>query len=186
MWKCVYLQFYVLWICELWFSWCIIFDIICTLDLIEKLICRLLIMKAFAASEASLLLTALIPLAVTPVSLGICLCECHPAHWPIDGGGHENQIRPQQVLDQRKRDGCSLVNDQQFSLAQFHSITWVDVLLITGTDVTCAFSFPSHFGWGWDTKETYECTWIVCRCSLKIFTRTTALLNSGFKDWMIS
>lgn len=29
-------------------------------------------------------------------------------------------------------------------------------------------------------------TWMVCRCSLKMLTRTTALLNSGFSDWMIS
>lgn len=47
---------------------------------------------------------------------------------PIDGRGHKNQIRSEQFLNQRKRNGCSFIYDQQFSLAQFHSISWMDVL----------------------------------------------------------
>lgn len=48
---------------------------------------------------------------------------------PIDGRGHKNQIRSEQFLNQRKRNGCCFIYDQQFSLAQFHSIAWMDVLL---------------------------------------------------------
>ena len=48
---------------------------------------------------------------------------------PIDGRGHKNQIGSEQFLNQRKRNGCSFINDQQFCLAQFHSIAWMDVLL---------------------------------------------------------
>lgn len=51
--------------------------------------------------------------------------------WPVDGGGHENQVRPEEFLHQRKRDGCSLINDQQFSLTQLHCVARVDVLLDT-------------------------------------------------------
>lgn len=35
-------------------------------------------------------------------------------------------------------------------------------------------------------KARMPITWMVCLCSLNTFTLTTALLNSGFKDWTIS
>jgi hypothetical protein len=47
---------------------------------------------------------------------------------PIDCRRHEDQIRPQEVLDQGKRDGGSLVNDKQFSLAQFVGVFGVQIL----------------------------------------------------------
>ena len=55
-------------------------------------------------------------------------CRHTDAYRPVDGGGHEDEVGPQQLLDQGQWDGCSLVNHQQLCLAQFHSIRWVDVL----------------------------------------------------------
>lgn len=62
---------------------------------------------------------------------------------PIDGRGHKNQIRSEQFLNQRKRNGCSFIYDQQFSLAQFHSISWMDVLFRSNMERGSAAVLPS-------------------------------------------
>jgi len=51
---------------------------------------------------------------------------------PIDSGGHEHEVRSKEVLDERKRNGCSFINTYQFCLFQLVAVTRVDVLGIEG------------------------------------------------------
>ena len=51
---------------------------------------------------------------------------------PIDSGGHEHEVRSKEVLDERKRNGCSFINTYQFCLLQLVAVTRVDVLGIEG------------------------------------------------------
>ena len=51
---------------------------------------------------------------------------------PIDSGGHEHEVRSKEVLDERKRNGCSFINTYQFCLVPLVAVTRVDVLGIEG------------------------------------------------------
>lgn len=46
----------------------------------------------------------------------------------VDGRREENQIRAEHVPDERQRNSSCLVNDEQFSVAQFRVIRRTDVL----------------------------------------------------------
>lgn len=47
---------------------------------------------------------------------------------PIDGGGHEGIAWTDERLHLGQRDGSSLINHHQLSMAQFAGITWLYVL----------------------------------------------------------
>lgn len=46
----------------------------------------------------------------------------------IDSGGHEHQVRSEQFSNERKRDGCGLVDDDELGLTQDVRVLRLDVL----------------------------------------------------------